>query len=86
MSVMTSRVIRASVRIETEDGRIYEIDLIDHDERELVARIELNTEEIEVDPVEHGGPWRVFKPGARNASISLSGRVGAAERRDRDHA
>jgi len=34
----------------------------------------------EVDPFAHGEPWRIFKSGPRNATVTLSGRVGTIDR------
>lgn len=80
MSTMTSKFVRAFVRLETADGSAYEIELIDHPDQDLTGHLEMNTEPVEVDPFEHGEPWRIYTPGPRSASVSISGRVGEARR------
>jgi len=76
MSTMTSKFVRAFVRLETEDGHAYELDLIDHPDQELLGQVEMTTDAVEVDPLKHGEAWRIYTPGPRAASVSITGRVG----------
>ena len=82
MSSAFLKAVKAHVRIECDDGTVYEMDLVEDLPMDLEVSLSIDTEPVETtyDDIDAANwpTWRTYAPGPRTGSVTLRGRLGDA--------